>query len=95
MVFCAKNTDLKLANGDKGVIGGIGKVYKFNGGAFFACFAVLGDAGIFLEQGEEMAVIFEEVIARKVGSELFDDFFDLVWFEPRVNDLELLAQDWQ
>ena len=68
MVFCAENTDLELANGDKGVIGSICKVYKFNGGAFFACFTVFGDAGIFLQQGEEMTVILEEVIARKIGS---------------------------
>ena len=42
-----------------------------------------------------MAVIFEEVIAGEVGSKLFDDFFDLVSFEPRVNYLKLLAQNWQ
>jgi hypothetical protein len=48
-VFCAENADFELANSDKGVIAGMSKVYKFDGGAFFACFAVFGDAGIFLE----------------------------------------------
>jgi hypothetical protein len=38
-----------------------------------------------------VAVIFNQVAAREAASELPDDFFDLIIFQPGVDCLELLA----
>lgn len=40
-----------------------------------------------------MFVVLDQVGAWKAGGELLDNFFDLIAFEPGVDDLELLAQD--
>ena len=93
MVFGAEDADFELADGEEVVVFGIVKVNDFDGGAFGLGGAVFGDAGVFLEEVEEVAVVFEEGGAGKGGGEAGDDFFDLVGLEPGVEGVELLAED--
>jgi hypothetical protein len=59
-----------------------------------AGFAVLGNTGVFQQQVQHMTVVFQQIIAGKAGGETFRHFFDLIVFQPGVNDLELLSQYW-
>ena len=42
--------------------------------------------------GMDVAVVFNQVAARKAGGELFDYLLHLTVFQPRVDDRKLLAQ---
>ena len=92
-MFGAEDADFELADGGEAVVGGGGEVYEADGGAVFVGLVVFADAGVFVEEVEEVFVIFEEVGAGEAGGEAFGDFFGLVGGEPGVEGVQLGAED--
>ena len=87
VVFSAENAYLELADRDKAVVVPVLEVHKTNGRALLACLAVLADAGVFQQQGEDMAVVLNQAGAGKAGGELLDHLLHLIVFQPGIDDL--------
>ena len=92
VVLGAEDAHLELADRDKAVVVPVLEIDKAHRGALFARLPVLADAGVFQQQVQDMAVVLDQAGAGKAGGELLDDLLDLVVFQPRIDDLQLLAQ---
>ena len=88
----AEDAHLELADGDKAVVVPVGEVDETHGRAFLAGPAVLADAGVFQQQGKDVAVVLNQAGAGKARGELLDHLLHLIVFQPGVDDLELLPQ---
>ena len=92
MVLGAQHTHLELADGDKAVVVPVGEIHKTHGRAFLAGPTVLADAGVFQQQGKDVAVVLNQTCAGEACGELLDHLLHLIVFQPVVDDLELLPQ---
>ena len=91
----AEDAHLELADGDEAVVVAVPEVNEAHRGAFLARLAVLADAGVFQQEVKDVAVVLDQAGAGEAGGELFDNFLHLIVFQPRVDDLQLLAQHGQ
>lgn len=87
-----KYADLELADRDKAVVTALLELNEAGRGALLTGLTVLADAGVLNQQFEEMSVVLEQASTREAGGKLLDYFIDLVLLEPRIDDLELLAE---
>ena len=60
--------------------------------AILACLSVLVDAGVLQKQMKNVLVVLDQSGAGEIRGELPDDFFDLIVFQPRIDDCELFSQ---
>lgn len=95
MVFGSEDAHLELANGYEAVIVPVCEIHKTHRRAFLASLAVFAHAGVFEQQGKDMAVILNQAGAGEACGELFNYLFHLIVGKPGIDYLELLAQDWQ
>jgi len=94
-VLRAQHTHLELAYGDKAVILPMVKVHKTHRGTLLTGPAILAHAGVFQEQREDVAVVFNQIGPGETGSQLLDHLLYLIVFQPVIDDLELRPQDFQ
>ena len=92
VVLGAQDAHLELADGDKAVVVPVVEVHETHRRAFLAGLAVLADAGVFQQQGEDVAVVLDQTGAGEARGELLDHLLHLIVFQPGVDDLELLPQ---
>lgn len=92
VVLSAKYTDLELAYGDIAVVLPLLEIHETNGWALFVRFTIFADACAFEQHVEDMPVVLNEIGAGKARGKLLDHLFNLIVFEPVIDNLELLAK---
>ena len=95
VVLGAENAHLELADGDEAVVVAVLEVDEAHRWALLAGLAVLADAGVFQQQLKDVLIVLDQARAGEARGELLDDFLDLIVFQPRIDDLQLLPQHGQ
>ena len=88
----AQDTHLELAHSNKAVVVSMGEIHKPHRRAFLTGPAVLADAGILQQHGENVAVVLNQARTGEACGKLLDHLIHLIIFHPVVDDLELLPQ---
>ena len=92
-MLCADDPYLELACRNKSVVVVMLEVDEAHRWAVLARLAILADARVFKQKLKNVLVVLNQTCAGKTGCELLNDFFDLIFFKPRIDDFQLLSQD--
>lgn len=77
-----------MADGDEALVRfRLSEADETDGRAALAGLPVLGYAGAFQQQMENVLVVLRQIAAGEAGGALLDDLFALVVFEPGLNHL--------